>query len=204
MPTNQTKLLEWWLKRIRISKIPHLGLYSLGTVAQIWVLKMPDGNTTVIIQGKRRFEIQSITKEEPYLKASIKPVEETFPSKDNSGFKAIIDSAKDMALKIIHENPNIPSEASFAIKNIQSHAFLINFVSSNMNLPVREKQRVLSIYDLKDGAIESLKLMNVEYQKLELKNDIQSKEDRLGSAAKRILPQSTDENHPRGVGSGFF
>ena len=151
-------------------------LYSLGTVAQILrVLKMPDGNTTVIIQGKRRFEIQSITKEEPYLKASIKPVEETFPSKDNSEFKAIIDSIKDMALKIIHENPNIPSEASFAIKNIQSHAFLINFVSSNMNLPVREKQRVLSIYDLQDSAIESLKLMNVEYQKLELKNDIQSK-----------------------------
>ncbi len=151
-------------------------LYSLGTVAQILrVLKMPDGNATVIIQGKRRFEIQSITKEEPYLKASIKPVEETFPKKDNSEFKAIIDSIKDMALKIIHENPNIPSEASFAIKNIQSHAFLINFVSSNMNLPVREKQRVLSIFDLQESAIECLKLMNIEYQKLELKNDIQSK-----------------------------
>ena len=151
-------------------------LYSLGTVAQILrVLKMPDGNTTVIIQGKRRFEIQSITKEEPYLKASIKPVEEIFPKKDNSEFKAIIDSIKDMALKIIHENPNIPSEASFAIKNIQSHAFLINFVSSNMNLPVIEKQRVLSIFDLQESAIECLKLMNVEYQKLELKNDIQSK-----------------------------
>ena len=151
-------------------------LYSLGTVAQILrVLKMPDGNTTVIIQGKRRFEIKSITKEEPYLKASIKPVEETFPVKDNSEFKAIIDSIKDMALKIIHENPNIPSEASFAIKNIQSHAFLINFVSSNMNLSVIEKQRVLSIFDLQESAIECLKLMNVEYQKLELKNDIQSK-----------------------------
>jgi ATP-dependent Lon protease len=136
---------------------------------------MPDGNTTVIIQGKRRFEIQSITKEEPYLKASIKPVEETFPAKDNSEFKAIIDSIKDMALKIIHENPNIPSEASFAIKNIQSHAFLINFVSSNMNLSVIEKQRVLSIFDLQESAIECLKLMNIEYQKLELKNDIQSK-----------------------------
>ena len=151
-------------------------LYSLGTVAQILrVLKMPDGNTTVIIQGKRRFEIQSITTEEPYLKASIQPVEEVFPKKHNPEFKAIIDSIKDMALKIIHENPNIPSEASFAIKNIQSHAFLINFVSSNMNLPVREKQRVLSIFDLQESAIECLKLMNVEYQKLELKNDIQSK-----------------------------
>ena len=151
-------------------------LYSLGTVAQILkVLKMPDGNTTVIIQGKRRFEIQTITKEDPYLKAYINPVEENFPSKENSEFKAIIDSIKDMALKIIHENPNIPSEASFAIKNIQSHAFLINFVSSNMNLSVIEKQRVLSIFDLQESAIECLKLMNVEYQKLELKNDIQSK-----------------------------
>ena len=151
-------------------------LFSLGTVAQILrVLKMPDGNTTVIIQGKRRFEIQSIKTLEPYLKASIKPVKETFPSKDNSEFKAIIDSIKDMSLKIIHENPNIPSEASFAIKNIHSHAFLINFVSSNMNLSAEEKQRVLSILDLQESAIECLKLMNVEYQKLELKNDIQSK-----------------------------
>ena len=151
-------------------------LYSLGTVAQILrVLKMPDGNTTVIIQGKRRFEIESITKEVPYLKASIKPVQETLPKKNNSEFQAIIDSIKDMALKIIHENPNIPSEASFAIKNIQSHAFLINFVSSNMNLSVKEKQRVLSIFDLQESAIECLKLMNIEYQKLELKNDIQSK-----------------------------
>ena len=151
-------------------------LFSLGTVAQILrVLKMPDGNTTVIIQGKRRFEIQSINILEPYLKASIKPVKETFPSKDNSEFKAIIDSIKDMSLKIIHENPNIPSEASFAIKNIHSHAFLINFVSSNMNLSAEEKQRVLSILDLQESAIECLKLMNIEYQKLELKNDIQSK-----------------------------
>ena len=151
-------------------------LFSLGTVAQILrILKMPDGNTTVIIQGKRRFEIQSIKTIDPYLKASIKPVKETFPSKDNSEFKAIIDSIKDMSLKIIHENPNIPSEASFAIKNIHSHAFLINFVSSNMNLSAEEKQRVLSILDLQESAIECLKLMNVEYQKLELKNDIQSK-----------------------------
>ena len=151
-------------------------LFSLGTVAEILrVIKMPYGNTTVIIQGKRRFEIQSIKTLEPYLKASIKPVKETFPTKDNSEFKAIIDSIKDMSLKIIHENPNIPSEASFAIKNIHSHAFLINFVSSNMNLSAEEKQRVLSILDLQESAIECLKLMNVEYQKLELKNDIQSK-----------------------------
>ncbi len=156
---------------------PSIGdIYSLGTVAQILrVLKMPDGNTTVIIQGKRRFEIKSIVSDEPYLKATIKPVDEIYPDKDNSEFKAIIDSIKEMALKIIQENPNIPSEASFAIKNIQSYAFLINFVASNMNLPVMEKQRILSIFDLQKSAIECLKLMNIEFQKLELKNDIQSK-----------------------------
>lgn len=151
-------------------------LYALGTVAQILrVLKMPDGNTTVIIQGKRRFEIQSIVSEEPYIKASIKPVKEILPKKGDSEFRVIIDSIKDMALKIIQENPNIPSEASFAIKNIQSHAFLINFVSSNMNLSVKEKQEVLSMVNLQESAIQCLKLMNIEYQKLELKNDIQSK-----------------------------
>tara|TARA_A100000164_G_scaffold377849_1_gene418008 strand:+ start:2881 stop:5337 length:2457 start_codon:yes stop_codon:yes gene_type:complete len=156
---------------------PSVGdIYSLGTVAQILrVLKMPDGNTTVIIQGKRRFEIKSIVSDQPYLKATIKPVEEIYPDKGNSEFKAIIDSIKEMALKIIQENPNIPSEASFAIKNIQSYAFLINFVASNMNLPVKEKQRILSIFDLQKSAIECLKLMNIEFQKLELKNDIQSK-----------------------------
>ena len=151
-------------------------LYSLGTVAQILrVLKMPDGNTTVIIQGKKRFEIKSIVEEKPYLKASIKPVKENTPDESDSEFKATIDSIKELALQIIQENPNIPSEASFAIKNIQSHAFLINFVSSNMNLTVNEKQEILSIVDLQKRAIACLKLMNLEYQKLALKNDIQSR-----------------------------
>jgi ATP-dependent Lon protease len=151
-------------------------LYLLGTVAQILrVLKMPDGNTTVIIQGKKRFEIKSIVEEKPYLKASIKPVKENTPDENDSEFKATIDSIKELALQIIQENPNIPSEASFAIKNIQSHAFLINFVSSNMNLTVNEKQEILSIVDLQKRAIACLKLMNLEYQKLALKNDIQSR-----------------------------
>ena len=151
-------------------------IYTLGTVAQILrVLKMPDGNTTVIIQGKRRFEIKSIIEEQPYLRASIKAVEEKIPDSSDSEFKATIDSIKDLALQIIQENPNIPTEASFAIKNIQSHAFLINFVSSNMNLTVKEKQEILSIVDLQERAITCLKYMNLEYQKLALKNDIQSR-----------------------------
>ena len=104
---------------------------------------MPDGNTTVIIQGKKRFEIKSIVEENPYLKATIKPVIENTPDENDSEFKATIDSIKELALQIIQENPNIPTEASFAIKNIQSHAFLINFVSSNMNLTVNEKQEIL-------------------------------------------------------------
>ena len=151
-------------------------IYSLGTVAQILrVLKMPDGNTTIIIQGKKRFEIKSIVQENPYIKATIKPVSENTTDKNDSEFKATIDSIKELALQIIQENPNIPTEASFAIKNIKSHAFLINFVSSNMNLTVNEKQEILSIIDLQKRAIACLKLMNLEYQKLALKNDIQSR-----------------------------
>ena len=151
-------------------------IYTVGTVAQILrVLKMPDGNTTVIIQGKKRFQIDSILEEKPYLRASIKPVEENTPKKGDSEFKATVDSIKDMSLQIIQENPNIPSEASFAIKNIQSHSFLINFVSSNMNLSVKEKQEILSIADVQERAISCLKFMNIEYQKLALKNDIQSR-----------------------------
>ncbi|OIQ30257.1 MAG: endopeptidase La [Bacteroidetes bacterium MedPE-SWsnd-G2] len=149
---------------------------TTGTVARILkVLKMPDGNTTIIIQGKKRFEIDTIVTEEPYLNATVKNVSETKPEQDNEEFVAIIDSIKELSLKIIKESPTIPTEASFAIKNIESTSFLVNFVSSNMNLSVAEKQSLLEINDLKDRALATLKIMNTELQKLELKNDIQSK-----------------------------
>ncbi|NER14060.1 endopeptidase La [Leptobacterium flavescens] len=149
---------------------------SLGTVARILrVLQMPDGNTTVIIQGKKRFKINEILTTEPYMNASVGEVSEVRPADENEEFKAIIDSIKELSLQIIRDNPNIPTEASFAIKNIESNSFLINFVSSNMNLSVREKQELLAVDDLKDRALATLKYMNVELQKLELKNDIQSK-----------------------------
>ncbi|NCT18402.1 MAG: endopeptidase La [Flavobacteriia bacterium] len=149
---------------------------KLGTVARILrVLKMPDGNTTVILQGKKRFEIDEIITSEPYFKAKVKDVEEAKPAKTNKEFKAIIDSIKELALQIIQENPNIPSEASFAIKNIESNSFLINFVSSNLNIKVEEKQKLLEINSLEDRAMETLKYMHIEFQKLSLKNDIQSK-----------------------------
>ncbi|PKD19203.1 Lon protease [Salegentibacter salinarum] len=151
-------------------------IYTTGVVARILrVLKMPDGNTTVIIQGKKRFEIDEIVKEEPYLTAKIKEVPEARPELDNKEFPAIIDSIKELALQIIKGSPNIPSEASFAIKNIESSSFLINFVSSNMNLAVEDKQKLLETNDLKDRALATLRHMNMEFQKLELKNDIQSK-----------------------------
>ena len=151
-------------------------LYPLGTVAQILrVLKMPDGNTTVIIQGKKRFEIDEILIEDPYFTAKISEVNESFEDINNEEFLAIIDSIKEKALQIIQENPNLPSEASFAIKNIQSPSFLINFVSSNLNIGVVEKQSILAMESLKDRALACLKQMDLEYQKLALKNDIQSK-----------------------------
>ncbi len=152
------------------------GIHSVGTVAQILrVLKMPDGNVTVILQGKKRFEIDQFVSESPYLQATIKEIGETRPAKNDSEFPTIIESVKELAIQIITESPNIPTEATFAIKNIESQSFLINFVSSNMNLLVDEKQTLLSMNNLKDRALETLRFMNLELQKLELKNNIQSK-----------------------------
>jgi len=151
-------------------------IFKTGVVARILrVLKMPDGNTTVIIQGKKRFEINEIVSDDPYITASVKEVPEARPETDNAEFGAIIESIKDLSLQIIKGSPNIPTEASFAIKNIESPSFLINFVSSNMNLTVEEKQKLLENNDLKGRALATLKYMNIEFQKLELKNDIQSK-----------------------------
>ncbi|GAA4270352.1 endopeptidase La [Hyunsoonleella aestuarii] len=151
-------------------------IHETGTVARILrVLKMPDGNVTVIIQGKKRFKVAEVLTENPYMNATIRDIPEAKPAKNSKEFSAIIDSIKDLALEIIKESPNIPSEASFAIKNIESSSFLINFVSSNMNLSVADKQSLLEMNDLKQRALATLKHMNVEFQKLELKNDIQSK-----------------------------
>ena len=151
-------------------------IQSTGTVAKILrVLQMPDGNVTVIIQGKKRFSIEEVLSEDPYITAEIIEIKEVKPSLDNKEFTATIDSIKDIALRIIEENPNIPSEASFAIKNIQSDSFLVNFVSSNMNLSVQEKYEILKTSDLQKRALMCLKQMNIELQRLSLKNEVQSK-----------------------------
>ncbi|OSY89364.1 Lon protease [Tenacibaculum holothuriorum] len=151
-------------------------IHTTGVVAQILrVLKMPDGNTTVIIQGKKRFEIQEIIQEEPYLKAKVTEAIEERDIDDKKEFDAIIESIKDLALEVIKENPMLPSEASFAIKNIQSDSFLVNFISSNMDLSVAQKQVLLEKDNLKERALLTLKNLDKELQKLQLRNDIQSK-----------------------------
>ena len=174
---NSSKIIGVVSQKDENVENPEIGdIHNLGVVARILrVLKMPDGNTTVIIQGKKRFAIDKILSEEPYITAAVQEVPEARPSQDDEEFKAIIESIKDMALQIIKDSPNIPSEASFAIKNIESNSFLINFVSSNMNLPVAEKQKLLAINDLQERALETLRFMNVELQKLQLKNNIQNK-----------------------------
>ena len=151
-------------------------IYKTGVVAQILrVLKMPDGNTTVIIQGKKRFEIEELIQEEPYLVAKVQEAKEDKEVDDPKEFGVIIDSIKEQALEVIKENPMLPSEASFAIKNIQSDSFLVNFISSNMELSVMQKQVVLEKDNLKERALLTLKNLNKELQKLQLRNDIQSK-----------------------------
>ena len=148
---------------------------KIGTVAKILRLfKMPDGNVTIIIQGTKRFEIEEFTKEEPFLVAKVKPVQDLVAEK-NKEFTALVESITDISLKIINENPNIPSDASFAIKNIESPSFLINFVSSNLDLDIKEKQKLLEENNLKKRATKALRQLTVEHQKLRLKNDIQSK-----------------------------
>jgi ATP-dependent Lon protease len=149
---------------------------TTGTVAKILkVFKIPDGNTTVIIQGTKRFKISEVLTAEPYITATIVDVAEAKPAKDSAEFKEIIISIRELALDIIKDSPNIPSEAAFAIKNIKSDSFLINFVSSNLNISVKEKQALLEIDNLMDRSLEALKYMHIEAQKLLLRNDIQSK-----------------------------
>ncbi len=151
-------------------------LHDIACIGHILkVLRMPDGNTTVIIQGKRRCEIKEAVSEDPYLTAEILQLGEKKPAKKGKRFDALILSLKDMALQIIKDSPNIPSDASFAIKNIESPSYLVNFIASNMNLSLEDKQLILEQSDVKEKATKVLALLTKELQMLELKNQIQSK-----------------------------
>lgn len=151
-------------------------LNRIGTVAHILkMLRMPDGNTTAIIQGKRKFELDELLQSDPFFKATIKAYPEKKANANDKEFVALVSSLKDMALNIVQQSPNIPSDSAFAIKNIESNSFLINFVSSNMNLDVGAKQMLLEEVDQKQLATKVLEYLTKELQMLELKNQIQSK-----------------------------
>ncbi len=150
-------------------------LHKVGTVALIVkMLQMPDGNTTVILQGKKRFVLKEEVQSEPYLKATIEPFKDV-KAKEDKEFKAMISSIKDMAMSIIQLSPNIPSEAGIAIRNIESTSFLINFISSNMNADMAGKQHLLEVSNLRERANLVLEHLTLDLQMLELKNQIQTK-----------------------------
>lgn len=151
-------------------------LNQVGTVAQvIKMLRMPDGNTTIIIQGKKRFKLDECVQTEPYIRCKVVPFPEQVANTADKEFMALVGSLKDLALQIIQHSPNIPSDAGFAIRNIESHSFLINFICSNMNLDVAKKQELLEIADHKERSTRVLEYLTKELQMLELKNQIQSK-----------------------------
>ena len=151
-------------------------LYQTGTIAQILkILEMPDGTTSVIIQGKKRFDIVEYTQEFPYFKARIKPLEDVQPQDDSVEFSAIIGSLKDLSIKIAQFSMHISPEASFAVKNIENSTFLINFVCSNTDLKVEEKQVLLGISHIKERGIQAISYLVREVQMAELKKDIQAK-----------------------------
>ena len=150
-------------------------LVEIGTIAKIVkLIKMPDGGTTIIIQGKKRFSVIDLVSDEPYFKARVKLMaDDEFPGDQN--FEATISSIKDLAAQIISLSPNIPTEASIILKNIENPSFLINFVSSNMNSELNEKQELLEINDVQKRAEKLINLLHKELQFAELKNKVTAK-----------------------------
>jgi len=150
-------------------------LEEIGTVAKIAkLIKMPDGGTTIIIQGKKRFKIDEITCEDPYFKAKIQTLEEEVLTNDKD-FNAMVGSIKDLASQIVQISPNLPSEAAIILKNIENPVFLIHFVSSNLNSDIKDKQRLLVINNIKERAELLMNLMQTELQYTELKNKVTNK-----------------------------
>jgi ATP-dependent Lon protease len=150
-------------------------LNRVGTVAYILkTLSMPDGSTTAILQGKKRFKLENVLESDPYLKATVSSYDKISKGKTDKNFKALISTIKDLAIQIVHKSPHLPSEAAFALKNIESPVFLVNFISSNLNITVDEKQRLLEIIDINQRAKAVLVHLTKELQVVELKNQIQS------------------------------
>lgn len=151
-------------------------LNRIGTIAKILkILEMPDGNTTIIIQGKQRFRLEEMVSDEPYHQAKVTKLEEFKPTENTSEFEAIVESLKDIAIKIAKNSAHVSPEATFAVRNIENPSFLINFICSNADIKVEEKQSLLEVDNLGERGIQAISFLVRELQLLELKKDIQSK-----------------------------
>lgn len=151
-------------------------IYKIGTAAKIIkLLTLPDGNTTVIIQGKRRAQINELKSSAPYMTASVTPLIESFPEVKDKDAKPLIQSLKDLAGKIINLSPELPQEAKFAIDNIETPGFLTHFLASNLNVDNKIKQEILEVDEGVKRINFLMQEMMKEVQMLEIKKDIQSK-----------------------------
>jgi ATP-dependent Lon protease len=151
-------------------------LHTVGTIGQIVkLLEMPDGSTTAIIQGRKRMMLSEMVSDDPYFLAKVRPLPEIKPEIISKDFDTIVGSLKDLSLKIIKLNPNISPEASFAIKNIENNTYLINFICSNTDIKIQDKQRLLEVANMRDRAYMLLEYLVQEIQILELKSELQSK-----------------------------
>jgi len=151
-------------------------LFSVGTMAEVMrILEMPDGSTSVIIQGRRRFQIKEFLSDDPYFTATVEPLEEVKNFPEGHEFEAIIESLKDLSLQIIKVSGNVHPEAAFALKNIQNPIFLINFICSNTEIEMEEKQKLLEMNDMHERSIQLMSYLIRQLQVLELKKDIQQK-----------------------------
>lgn len=163
-------------KDVKVEEPSFDDLHKTGTQAFILkLLTMPDGSTTAIIQGKRRIKLEGMVSSEPYFTSTISPALEDKSQVDDKNFKALLESVKDLSVQIIKLSPNLPSEAAFALKNIESPSFLVNFIASNLNIEVNEKQKLLNIDSIHLRTQKILMILTKELQMLELKNQIQSK-----------------------------
>lgn len=160
---------------VKIESPSSRDLYLIGTIARVLkLLKMPDGSTTAILQGRKRFQLEDMVSEDPYMIGRITTLEYTQP-KNKLEFRALISSIRDSARQIIELSPQIPSEAVVMLKNITNDNFLLNFIASNLNIKIEEKQAILEVSHLKDKANRILLHMDAELQLLELKDQIEAK-----------------------------
>jgi ATP-dependent Lon protease len=162
-------------KDVKIESPSSRDLYRIGTIARVLkLLKMPDGSTTAILQGRKRFQLEDMLSEDPYMLGQISTLEYEQP-KNKLEFRALLSSIRDAAKQIIELSPQIPSEAVVMLKNITNDNFLLNFIASNLNIKIEEKQDILEISHLKEKASRILQHMDAELQLLELKDQIEAK-----------------------------